>query len=101
MGVILNETITLSNGLTVINPYASIGSISSLGINEIRIIKDTDKYIIRGVFKMWVNHDLRVAHSNTIGDVVVEVESDTPPIVNIYELLYNKFKTVKTCTDSI
>lgn len=101
MGVILNETITLSNGLTVTNPYASIGSISSILGNEIRIMKDTDKYIIRGVFKMWVNHDLRVDNSNTIGDIVVEVESDTPPVVNIYELLYNKLKTMKTCTDSI
>ena len=25
MGVIINETITLGNGLTVTNPYASVG----------------------------------------------------------------------------
>ena len=26
MGVIINETITLANGLTVTNPYASVGN---------------------------------------------------------------------------
>jgi hypothetical protein len=31
----------------------------------------------------------------------VEVESDTPATGNIYELVYNKLKTMKTCTDSI
>ena len=33
MGVIINETITLGNGLTVTNPYASVGE------NDIRVEK--------------------------------------------------------------
>ena len=33
MGVIINETITLANGLTVTNPYASVGE------NDIRVEK--------------------------------------------------------------
>ena len=33
MGVTLNETITLSNGLTTTNPYASVGE------NDIRVEK--------------------------------------------------------------
>jgi hypothetical protein len=44
---------------------------------------------------------LRVSGSRDIGDIRVQVESDTPATGNIYELLYNKLKTMKTCTNSI
>ena len=113
MGVIINETITLANGLTVTNPYASVGK------NDIRVQKNveedrsyndeteeetitsTTKYIVEGRFTMWVTPELRVSGSRDIGNIRVEVESDTPATGNIYELLYNKLKTMKTCTDSI
>ena len=102
MGVIINETITLANGLTVTNPYASVGE------NDIRVEKrverlpaKTTRYIVEGLFTMWVSPELRVSGSRNIGRIQVRVESETPPTGNIYELLYNKFKTMKTCTDSI
>ena len=117
MGVIINETITLANGLTVTNPYASVGE------NDIRVEKrvekkrsdetdpetgeitttttSTTKYIVEGRFTMWVSPELRVSGSRDIGGIRVQVESDTPATGNIYELLYNKLKTMKTCTDSI
>jgi hypothetical protein len=113
MGVIINETITLANGLTVTNPYASVGE------NDIRMEKkveenrnytsnvsettttSTTKYIVEGRFTMWVTPELRVSGSRDIGGIRVEVESDTPATGNIYELLYNKLKTMKTCTNSI
>ena len=109
MGVTLNETITLSNGLTVTNPYASVGE------NDIRVEKErnsdpetdvetvttTTKYILEGRFTMWVSQALRVGGSGDIGGIQVEVESETPPTVNIYELLYKKLKTMKSCTDAI
>jgi hypothetical protein len=117
MGVIINETITLANGLTVTNPYASVGE------NDIRMEKrveenmsdetdpetgemtttttTTTKYIVEGRFTMWVTPELRVSGSRDIGGIQVEVESDTPATGNIYELLYNKLKTMKTCKDSI
>ena len=113
MGVIINEMITLANGLTVTNPYASVGE------NDIKVEKrveenrnytsnvsettttTTTKYIVQGRFTMWVTSELRVSGSRDIGGIRVEVESDTPPTGNIYELLYNKLKTMKTCTNSI
>jgi len=61
----------------------------------------TTKYIIQGLFTMWVSQALRVGGSGDIGGIQVEVESETPPTVNIYELLYNKLKTMKTCIDAI
>ena len=118
MGVIINEVITLSNGLTVTNPYASVGE-----KNEIRVVKNveennsdeidpetgettttstpTTKYMIRGHFSMWVTPELRVSGSGNIGSIRFEIESDTPATGNLYELVYNKLKTMKTCTDSI
>jgi hypothetical protein len=117
MGVIINETIALGNGLTVTNPYASVGE------NDIKVEKKveehrsleidpetgeattttttTTKYIVQGRFIMWVSHELRVSGSGCIGGIEVQVESETPPTGNVYELLYNKLKTMKTCTDSI
>ena len=101
MGVIINETITLTNGLTVSNPYASTGE------NEIHLQKrvefnpTTTKYILTSSFTMWVSPELRVSGSKDIGSIEVEVESETPPTGSVYELLYNKLKTMKTCTDSI
>ena len=113
MGVILNETITLSNGLTVTNPYASMGE------NDIRLEKrvrgernrdpETDvetvtttiKYVLDGRFTMWVSQALRASGSRDIGGFGVSIESETPLTGNVYELLYNKLKTMKTCTDAV
>jgi len=113
MGVTLNETITLSNGLTATNPYASLAT------NDIRMEKrveevrnrdpDTDvetvttttKYILEGRFTMWVSQALRASGSRDIGGFSVSVESETPLTGNVYDLLYNKLKTMKTCTDAI
>ena len=113
MGVTLNETITLSNGLTTTNPYASVGE------NDIRVEKrvreernrdpetdvetvtTTTKYILEGRFTMWVSHALRTSGSRDIGGFDVSVESETPLTGNVYDLLYNKLKTMKTCTDAI
>jgi len=55
----------------------------------------------RGYLHLWVSHDLRVSGSKDIGTILVQIESKTRATENIYELLYNKFKTMKTCTDSI
>ena len=101
MGVIINETITLSNGLTVTNPYASVGG------NDIRVDKKVElnptktKYHVGCIFTMWVTPELRVSGSRDIGGIQVKVVSETPATGNIYELLYNKLKTMKTCTNSI
>ena len=113
MGVTINETITLANGLTVTNPYASVGE------NDIRVEKrvervmssdidpetgettTTTNYIVKGRFTMWVSQALRVSGSSDIGGFSVGVESETPPTGDVYDLLYNKLKTMKTCIDAI
>ena len=113
MGVIINETITLANGLTVTNPYASVAKniinveksvedkLSYNSETEESTVTTITKYIVGVSFTMWVTPELRVSGSRDIGCIGVQVESDTPATGNVYELLYNKLKTMKTCTDSI
>jgi len=113
MGVILNKTITLSNGLTVTNPYASIGendirmekrvevNREYVSETDVETVTTTTKYVLRGDFTMWVSQALRASGSRDIGGFGVTVESNTPLTENIYELLYNKLKTVETCTNAI
>jgi len=67
----------------------------------VETVTTTIKYVLDGRFTMWVSQALRVGGSGDIGGIQVEVESETPPTVNIYELLYNKLKTMKTCTDAV
>ena len=111
MGVTLNETITLSNGLTATNPYASLAT------NDIRMekrveevrnyvgeteeVSTTTKYILEGRFTMWVNIAMRNGNKGGIGGIHVSVESDTPFTGNVYDTLYKKLKTMKSCTDAI
>lgn len=111
MGVIINETITLSNGLNVTDPYASLFT------NDIRMekrveevrnyvteameISTTTKYTLDGCFHMWVNKDMRNDNKGSIGHIPVRIESTTPFTGNVYDTLYNKLKTMKTCTDAI
>lgn len=75
-----------------------------MGVENIRMEKTVEpnpKYIVECQFTMWVSQALRVSGSRDIGSIHVQIESNTPATGNIYELLYNKLKTMKTCTDSI
>lgn len=98
MGVTLNKTFVSSIGLPVQNAYVSISE------NHISKILDMDgsmKYRIYSCFKVWLSTDARENKFEPIGDIQVEVKSDTPPTGNIYEVLYNQLKSVHSCTDVI
>jgi hypothetical protein len=113
MGVIINETITLPNGLTVTDAYASLGE------NDITITKRTERgigmmvnyestdggvttrYIIHGRFTLWVNAAMRDNKGPSIDTIHVKVESETPYTVNVYDLIYDELKTTRKCTDAI
>jgi hypothetical protein len=113
MGVILNRTITLHNGLIVENPYASIGN-NRVTLEKVTKQKSTydpvkgkgenkevTEYVIKGLFDIWVNHSMRTTNMKCIDSIVIEVTSETPPTGNIYELLYTKLKSESSCTDAV
>lgn len=111
MGVTINETITLSNGLTVTNPYASLATNDITMEKRVEKVRDfvgetekvstTTKYNLQGHFTMWVNKEMRDSNKGNIGGIHVSIESTTPFTGNVYDTLYNKLKTMKTCTDAI
>ena len=111
MGVILNETITLSNGLTVTNPYASLATNDIRMEKRVEEVRDfvgetekvstTTKYTLECHFTMWLNKEMRDSNMRNIGGIHVSIESTTPFTGNVYDTLYNKLKTMKTCTDAI
>jgi len=101
MGVILNEIVTLSNGLSVTNPYASIAENDTRVFKRVDASTNTISYITKGRFTMWVSKDIRDNGGEDIGHILVENISETPPTVNVYETLYNKIKTMKNCTDAM
>jgi putative lipoic acid-binding regulatory protein len=111
MGVTINETITLSNGLTVTNPYASLATNDIRMEKRVEEVRDfvgetekvstTTKYILDGHFTMWLNKEMRDSNKGNIGGIHVSIESTTPFTGNVYDALYNKLKTMKTCTDAI
>ena len=111
MGVTINETITLSNGITVTNPYASLATNDIRMEKRVEVMRDfvgetekvstTTKYIIHGYFTMWLNKEMRDSNKVDIGGIYVSIESTTPFTGSVYDTLYNKLKTMKTCTDAI
>ena len=113
MGITLNKTITLSNGLTVTNPYASVNNINvKKQLFERRVpdpdnqhntetIVTTTKYLICGTLYIWVNQTQRESGSEYIERIDVKVFSSTPPTDNVYDILYNKIKSIEDYSDAI
>ena len=96
MGIIIGDTINLSNGLTVANAYGSFGN------NEIRLSKnenDNTQYILESHYNIWVNKDNRTNNKSIIdaGNIrktltVSELSS------NLYSILYTEIKSKFTST---
>lgn len=116
MGIIIGDTIELSNGLTTTNSYGSIGfetvsvtkqrddSIETNGENREETTISTYKYILRGRGVIWTNKELRnklkpkIKHEN----ITITYEDDSFLSQNIYTLLYNQWKkNYTTVTDDI
>jgi len=96
MGIIINDTITLNNGLTASTIYCSFGE------GEIRIEKNRDntsEYDISGHYTIWVSKDFRTNDKPCLdaGNISLKVTSSDLNS-NIYTLLYNELKTKYTST---
>jgi hypothetical protein len=97
MGVTLNKTFVTEAGVHVQNAYVSISN-NHISKNK---RKGVIKYKTSSNFVITVDIDAHDNGFSAIGYIPVEVETDTPPTGNVYELLYNKLKSMHSCTDSI
>lgn len=96
MGIIVNETITLDNGLTANNYYVSLGHgmidtrKNSMGHKEGEI---ETRYVTSGIFKKWISKEVSTNNSlRPFDSTPVYVSSNTAPIESAYKILYDKVK---------
>ena len=96
MGITIVDTITLTNGLSASNTYASfydqLITINQTGNND-------DTYNLRGEAKIWINQTYRTNGSPHIEKVIVYCSNVAAvDMTNPYTLLYTQFKSHYTST---
>ena len=100
MGIIIGDTITLSNGLTVQNAYASFGN------TEVQVRKDENnnsQYILESHYHIWVDKNNRTNNKSIIdaGNVRKTITASDLNS-NLYTILYTEMKSnFTTTTDEI
>ena len=109
MGIIINDTITFKNGISLSDCYCSINH------NMIRISKNYEesdpsnsgikKYMIKCDYTIWSSKDARINDLNIMEKNKVLLDLDANQLetnVNIFTLLYNAIKSQYTnYTDDI
>ena len=99
MGISEEDIITLPNGMVLSNAY------SSFAYNAVTITEMSGKYMISGRYTTWINEEARLNGKDPVRVEPVTAELDSKPTGNIYELLYNKYKSqysgVKNFSDKI
>ena len=112
MGVTITDTITLDNGLTVSNAYASFG------LKDVRLEKrlhttpegvplnGVEKYYVIGQLNFWATKAIRDQDRNTIKTEYITRELTLSQVdainTNLYKYLYdNVVKTTYNATDDI
>ena len=112
MGLIVHDEITLSSGIVVTDTYASTGT------SDVRTVKravltmeevdgtfvETTKieYELVGMFTFWLNKTARDENKGSVFHKTINMKSDTPFTMNLYETLYTELKSLYTSyTDDI
>jgi hypothetical protein len=101
MGIIVNDKLTMGNGLTANNYYMSVGNGMISTSKHTHLYRNTfdsaitysERYITTGAFKKWISKDASADESIQYFDITnVIVESNTAPTQTVYTLLYDKVK---------
>jgi len=105
MGVAVNESLVLKNGITVDSYYASLDRNIDVRReahkDKLYYTNDTPpqlatmikkKYILSGNFKIWISKEAKQADKPTIESKHITLKYDESPTGNIYDLLYSEFK---------
>jgi hypothetical protein len=90
MGIIVNDTITLSTG----SEYTGVYLAATTDPVEVRKISDTTNYTVRASFRMWINQTARNEDKATIDRVNVRFTIQEADLTqNLYTLAYTELKT--------
>ena len=113
MGVTITDTITLDNGLTVDNAYASFGNQDMLvqkrtnqTTNASGVVQTETKYHLMGQLNFWATKALRDQNKNTIKTEYISATLTLTQLdsmsTNLYKYIYdNVVKTKYNTSDSI
>ena len=86
MGVIVSDSLTLDNGITVDSYYAAIADM------RIFTFKSSDNYVTRGTIKFWVSKSARDEGTPPFDTKEYCVLSNIAPTVSPYETIYTDLK---------
>lgn len=106
MGITVNETYTLKNGMSVNSYYAcldnnSLDILKNVERNVLRYNNDTPpqleeyhkaEYIITSIFNIYVSKESYLNEKSSIETKPIVLKYDEAPTGNIYDLIYAKFK---------
>jgi hypothetical protein len=105
MGIIINDSITFNNGVTLTNCYCGIHeSMIDITRNDLHNTT-TKKYNVRSSYTIWANKEARTNDLTSLdrGNLTLNLDStELEQNVNLFELLYNEIKSKYTdYTDDI
>lgn len=112
MGLIIHDEITLPSGIVITDAYASTGTSDVCTVKRnLSIMEEVDgvfvdvskiEYELVGTFTFWLNKASRDEKKGAVYHKSVNMKSDTPFNMNLYETLYTEMKTLYTSyTDDI
>ena len=102
MGFIINDNITINNGLSITNAYAAIGhntiklrKLSEPGINP---TESDPVYSLFGLGFIWSNKEYRnMGGKSKVDRYLINIDLTSSQLgSNLYELLYNEWKSIYT-----
>ena len=93
MGIINKDIFVSQYGQPLTDTYISLGN------NNIELRKEDNKYLLLGVFNVWLSKSARDTNKSSFKSIIVHKELTSDEITaNIYGILYSELKKKYTNT---
>ena len=93
MGIINKDIFVSQYGQSVTDTYISLGN------NSIELRKEDNKYLLLGVFNVWLSKSARETNKSSFKSIIIHKELTSDEIIsNIYGMLYSELKKKYTNT---
>lgn len=99
MGIIINDTLSLANGLTVTDAYASFHKQTIQFFRHFTPETSTEGWMLMGVYNIWTNQIIAKEGGPSLQQNVISVMmTDAQLELSPFKILYNEMKTMYTNT---
>ena len=93
MGIINNDSFSTRYGQDLSKTYISLGD------NCIELRKEEGKYILMGIFNVWLSKESRLNNKSSFSSTIIRKELSASEITsNLYTILYTELKKKYTNT---